>query len=88
MFRFYFAVCRGPSMQMHDHWLVDGMCPLLSSKTILPMAAVQRMQSLAKRRGGLARAHEQSLVNGGFLPLRGIDLPSRAYPWDCARRYR
>jgi hypothetical protein len=52
------------------------------------MTALQRLQSLAKRRGGLARAHEQSLVNGGFLPLRGIDLPSRAYPWDCARCYR
>lgn len=52
------------------------------------MSVLQRLQSLAKRRGGLARAHEQSLVNGGFLPLRGIELPSRAYPWDCARRYR
>jgi len=51
------------------------------------MTAMQRLQPLAKRRGGLAGAHEQSLVNGGFLPLRSIDLPSLAYPWDCARRY-
>lgn len=51
------------------------------------MTVSQRVQSLAKRRGGLARAHEKSLVNDGLLPLRGIDLPARAYPWDCARRY-
>lgn len=42
-------------------------------KRNLLFVGLAAMQSLAKRRGGLARAYEQSLVNGGFLPLRGVE---------------